>query len=132
MTLHSWRITPAQHPSPPVPQLSVSDALTRLHYHQGEKRLMLAVLIDAISSIEHCSSGRGAKNWGDCQSAVQWVRAHDRQWLFSFENICAVLELDVDRLRTALQVEFPSLFFTASRVDTCHPKASVNLPPVRG
>jgi hypothetical protein len=118
MALHLWqtaRDLPLHLTSSPSSMLA---ALTRLHYRQGEKRLMLAVLIDAIGSIEHYQSGHGAHSWGDCRNALEWVLAQDRRWLFSFESICATLELDPARLRTALQAEFPSLFFTASRADT--------------
>lgn len=132
MALHLWQIMrdiplSQTHAHPPV--LSV---LTKLHYGQAEKRLMLAVLIDAIDRIAHYDSGRGAKNWGDCQDALKWVLACDPHWLFSFENICATLELDSAKLRSALQAEFPSLFFIATRANTYRQRVLVDLQPVRG
>lgn len=111
MASHLWQTTQDLPPRPTNSPSSRLAALTKLHYGQGEKRLMLAILIDAIGSIEHYQSGHGAHSWGDCRDALGWVLAHDRRWLFSFENICTTLEIDPAKLRTALQAEFPSLFF---------------------
>jgi uncharacterized alpha-E superfamily protein len=131
MELHLWQ--------PIIPstlgfasQLSVVTALTRLHFNEGEKRLMQAVLLDALGSIERYSVRKGAQNWGKCQEALQWVLAHDRHWPFSFENICSALDLDADRLRSTLSAEFPMLFLTEIHADTFRPKVLVNLRPVRG
>jgi hypothetical protein len=132
MAFHLWQTTRDLPLRPPSSPSSMLAALTRLHYEQGEKRLMLAILIDAVGSIEHYQSGHGAHSWGDCRAALEWVLAHDRRWLFSFENICATLEIDSAKLRAALQEEFVSLFFTAARVNTYRQKVSVALRPVRG
>jgi hypothetical protein len=132
MTLHPWQAA-IDSPSPqPFSQSPVLSTLTGLYYEQGEKRLMLAVLIDAIDSIARYQSGQGAHSWGDCREALQWVLAHERGWLFSFENICTTLDIDSVRLRAALQAEFPMLFFTASHANTSHQKVSASLQPVRG
>jgi hypothetical protein len=131
MELRSWRIDTVQHASHCVSP-SVAAALSRLHYNRGEQRLMLAVLIDAISSIERYGTGQGAHNWGDCQAAVRWVTAHDHKWPFSFENICSALGLSPARLRSALCTEFPALFLTRTHGDTFHPKASEDLRQAQG
>jgi hypothetical protein len=110
---------------------SVIGMLMRLHYDHGEQRLMLAILLDALNTIACHKTRHGAKNWGDCQTAVQWVRAQDRRWLFSFENICSALDLNPIKLRAALVAEFPALFFKTIRASTFHPTASVSLQPVR-
>ncbi|MFQ5849357.1 MAG: hypothetical protein ACE5JU_02065 [Candidatus Binatia bacterium] len=61
---------------------------------EPEKKLMLAVLEDAIL----CLQGKGLlreKSRKDlCQEAEQWILERDSDWLFSFENICKVLGLD--------------------------------------
>lgn len=132
MALHLWQMRRDIPPSPTRPQPSVLAVVTKLHYGQAEKRLMLAVLIDAISSIDHYASGHGVTSWGDCRDAIAWVLAQDRRWLFSFESICATLDIDPAKLRTALQAEFPSLFFTAIRANTFRQKVSANLRLVQG
>ena len=101
MKLCFWTRDATQHASPCISP-SIAAALSRLHYKRGEQRLMLAVLVDSISSIERCGTGQGANNWGDCQAAVRWMTAHDDKWLFSFENICLMLDLDAAKLRTIL------------------------------
>ena len=107
-------------------------ALSRLHYHRGEQRLMLAVLIDAIGSIEHYETGRGARSWRTCRAAVEWVTNHDQRWPFSFENICLALDLDPAKLRSALCTEFPALFLTKTPGGTFHPKVSEDRQRVQG
>jgi hypothetical protein len=88
---------------------SVVATLTKLHYAQGEKRLMLAVLLDALDIIAAYHEGRRSQSWGEYQAAVRWIMANDHLWPFSFENICYALDLDRDRLRAALQAEFPAI-----------------------
>jgi hypothetical protein len=131
MELRSWKKGAAQHASPCVSS-SVAAALSRLYYNQGEQRLMLAVLLDAINSIERYGMGQGANNWGDCQAAVRWVTAHEQKWPFSFENICMVLDLDSAKLRATLRAEFPALFLTRTHAGTSRPKASGALQSVQG
>jgi hypothetical protein len=76
--------------------------LAQLHYQQGEKRLMLAVLMDAVGCIERYYEGRRTQSWPAFHAARRWVLDRDRTWLFSFENICLALDLDPDRIRSCL------------------------------
>ncbi|MCS6927414.1 MAG: hypothetical protein NZ578_16100 [Candidatus Binatia bacterium] len=80
--------------------------LTQLHYQQGEKRLMLAVLKDAVECIERYLTGRRGHNWPAFSAACHWVLDHDRTWPFSFENICVALDLDPRRIRSLLFAPF--------------------------
>lgn len=69
---------------------------------EGEKRLMIAVLKDAVECLEKY---RGSKNSvGQCQylSAIEWVEDTDTDWLFSFTNICDLLGFDPEYLREVL------------------------------
>jgi hypothetical protein len=83
-------------------QASLPTRRERVHDQQGAKRLMRAVLADAVSCIESYSSGRGPQSWPACRAALSWVLARDQTWPFSFENICLALDLDAGRLRSAL------------------------------
>src|SRR5262249_12906427 len=76
--------------------------LEQLDYQQGEKRLMLAVLKDAVGCIERYNSGRGSCSLQVYRAVLHWVFAQDQAWLFSFENICLALDLDPAPLRSAL------------------------------
>jgi len=69
---------------------------------EGEKRLMIAVLKDAVECLDKY---RGARNsLGRCQyqSAIEWVQDTDTDWLFSFTNICDLLGFDPEYLREML------------------------------
>ena len=74
--------------SSPILQLT----LEQFYYDQGEKRLMLAILTDAVGCIERYRTARGARCWTEYHAALQWVRSHDQRWPFSFENICQTLD----------------------------------------
>jgi hypothetical protein len=61
-----------------------------------EKRLMLAVLLDAIIQLRNGDSS-------DLIDAENWIRDHDASdEPFSFSNICAVLDIESSYLRRGL------------------------------
>ena len=67
-----------------------------------ERRLMLAILQDAIVCLEKGlfrTSRRGSR---PAYEAAQWIAQRDRTWLFSFESICDNLNLDAEALRQQL------------------------------
>ena len=62
---------------------------------------MRAVLVDAI----RCLVGEVSPPTERVQLGGQarlWVRSRDEHWPFSFENVCAALDLETSRLRTLL------------------------------
>jgi hypothetical protein len=68
----------------------------------GEKRLMIAILKDAVECLDkyrHARSGPGRCVY---QNALQWVQDRGTEWLFSFTNICDLLGFDPDYLREML------------------------------
>jgi len=123
---------PVIQPASSLASFSLATALSRLYYHQGEQRLMLAVLVDAIGCVEHYGTRQGARNWGDCCAALRWISSNDQQWPFSFENICAALGLNPAKLRTTLLTKFPVLFLTKPHGDTFHLQVSGDLLRVQG
>jgi hypothetical protein len=102
METHDWRATEFSQDVTVDRRLFLLTVLEQLDYQQGEKRLMLAVLKDAVGSIERYSSGRGVRSLQTYRAALHWVFAQDQAWPFSFENICLALDLDPVRLRSAL------------------------------
>ena len=69
---------------------------------EGEKRLMLAVLRDAVECLEKY---RGVKMGAPkelYQDALSWIEDRSTEWFFCFNNICDLLELDPDYLREFL------------------------------
>ena len=69
---------------------------------EGEKRLMIAVLKDAVECLEKYRGSRTSIGQIQYQSAIEWVEDIDTEWLFSFNNICDLLGFDPEYLREVL------------------------------
>lgn len=69
---------------------------------EGEKRLMIAVLKDAVECLDKYRGSCNSVGQGQYQSAIEWVEDTDTEWLFSFTNICDLLGFDPDYLREVL------------------------------
>lgn len=67
-----------------------------------EKLLMLAVLEDALFCLQNYRSAANAKKAGAFKQALEWIQADDRDWPFSFANICETLGFDIAAARAAL------------------------------
>ena len=78
----------------------------------GEQRLILAVLEDAVYQFNRGLNDRlGEENRGlrrkskasrESREAEEWFKSEDVFYLFSFVNICAILGLDTNYLRSGL------------------------------
>lgn len=79
------------------------DRTRRSSEHDGERRLMIAVLEDAIAVYRKRLASPDRRSRELFVEAEAWIESHDRQWFFSFENICAVLDLDADYIRSGLR-----------------------------
>jgi len=64
-----------------------------------EKHLAIAVLMTAIEDLAKRRRGDAMR---DHRDAENWVRSADEVWPFSFVNLCALLNIPVDDLRTKL------------------------------
>jgi hypothetical protein len=67
-----------------------------------ERRLMLAVLEDAIDCFQkyaHTSDLRGRQLFLESH---EWIMSPDKRWLFSFENICQIVDMNPDYIRQGL------------------------------
>jgi hypothetical protein len=74
-------------------RLSKKDSLT------GEEKLMLAVLEKAIEYFQKyvLANDKGGRKL--FQEAEEWILNKNSDWLYSFENLCAVLGLHPDYMR---------------------------------
>jgi hypothetical protein len=70
---------------------------------RGEKRLMLAVLQDALDCYQKYAFSKDNHGRQLFSDAEGWITCQDRDWYFSFENICETLEIDPDYLRRGVQ-----------------------------
>jgi hypothetical protein len=70
---------------------------------EGERRLLLALLEDAIQIYcKHIVRG-GRRNRRLLRETEEWIESTDRRWVFSFERVCEALELDASYLRRGLR-----------------------------
>lgn len=70
---------------------------------RGEKRLMLAVLEDAVDCYQKFAFAREVRGRELFAEAEEWLFSSDNSWVFAFENICETLELNADYIRRGLQ-----------------------------
>src|SRR5256886_7406388 len=78
------------------------DRVRRRVEHDGERRLMIAVLEDAVDVYRKQAGAQEARKQQLFREAEEWIEDRDRTWLFSFENICDVLDIDSSYVRRGL------------------------------
>ena len=72
--------------------------LKKSHFIDPERRLMAAILEDAVSCLS--KEQRHGKYFAE---ALSWINADDPEdWIFSFANVCETLGLDPSYLRRGL------------------------------
>jgi hypothetical protein len=71
---------------------------------EAEYRLMVAVLEDAIDCFQKHCNARDAKARQLFEDAERWVASDDRNWPFSFINICDLLGLNPSYVREGLNL----------------------------
>ena len=69
---------------------------------EGEKRLMIAILKDAVECLNKYRGARSSLGRSQYQSAIEWVMDTSTDWLFSFTNICDFLGFDPEYMREVL------------------------------
>jgi len=69
---------------------------------QPAKRLMLAILTDALELVLQDPARENARRAFWQRRAADWIRSDDVQWFYSFRNVCETLGVDVKRLRAAV------------------------------
>lgn len=75
----------------------------RKFYLAPEKRLMLAILEDAVDCFQKCVCARDKKRRNLFLDAEHWIfDKNDGDWMFSFENVCDVLGLSPRYMRREL------------------------------
>ncbi|MBI2996840.1 MAG: hypothetical protein HYY46_00060 [Deltaproteobacteria bacterium] len=69
---------------------------------EPEKRLMLAVLEDAIQCFQDNVSARSGRGKRLFEEGEEWILEEDIDWIFSFESICEVLGFNPEYVRQGL------------------------------
>jgi hypothetical protein len=78
------------------------DGVWRTKARSGEKRLILAVLEDAIDSFFKYLCAKDEEGQEIFQEAERWILKKDSDWIFSFENVCDQLGISAPYLRAEL------------------------------
>jgi hypothetical protein len=79
------------------------DALRRRIFLEPEKRLMLAILEDAVQCFQNNGFAQSVRGRRIFQEARKWIVDADRDWIFSFENVCEALGLNPAYVRAGLR-----------------------------
>ena len=69
-----------------------------------EHRLMMAVLEDAIHCLERYRGATDSRRRRLFREAQRWLLAVESHWPYSFEAICAALDLDASAVRQHLRL----------------------------
>jgi hypothetical protein len=77
-------------------------AFTREGGMARERRLMLAVLQDAVECYQKYALARDPRGKQLFDDAAEWIDTDEREWSFSYVNICEVLGLNPEYIRRGL------------------------------
>jgi hypothetical protein len=79
------------------------EAMRRKHLLEGEKRLILSVLEDAIECYMKCIEAATSKGQRLFRDADEWINHEDKRWVFSFDNVCDMLDINPEYMRLGLR-----------------------------
>ena len=80
----------------------VIEDLSKTNIREGEKRLMLALLANAIDDFQKYVRANDQKGKELFHEAEEWFLETDSPAFFSFENVCEFLQLNASYLRQGL------------------------------
>src|SRR5262245_55885842 len=108
---------------------SCIEAVYKKTLHEGEERLMIAILENAVEYFQEYVLARKPRGKQLFQKAEEWFLDEDGARLFSFVNICETLGLHPDHIRKGLMV-WKEARLTMSSVQS-HPARRTKLPRTR-
>ena len=78
------------------------EAMRKKHLLEGEKRLILSVLEDAVECFMKCIDAATNKGQRLFREADEWITHEDKRWVFSFDNVCDMLDINAEYMRVGL------------------------------
>jgi hypothetical protein len=84
--------------------IGLIESVYKKNIREGEERLMLAVLENAVEYFQKYVLARNPRGKQLFQEAEEWFLEKDGETLYSFENICETLGLHPDPIRKGLLV----------------------------
>lgn len=95
-----------------IPRLTVPRRISRFALEQrsrlhddesnGARRLMWAILKDTLRCYQNYFDAPSMPGQRLFRDAQQWIYEENVVWVFSFDNVCTMLNVDGDRLRKEL------------------------------
>jgi len=79
------------------------EAMRKKHLLEGEKRLILSVLEDAVECLMKCIDASTSKGQRLFREADEWIAHEDKRWVFSFDNVCDMLDINPEYMRMGLR-----------------------------
>ncbi len=79
------------------------EAMRKKHLLEGEKRLILSVLEDAVECFMKCIDASTNKGQRLFREADEWINHEDKRWVFSFDNVCDMLDINAEYMRIGLR-----------------------------
>jgi hypothetical protein len=95
------RVTSLFQPDTLLPDQYLETFRRKFHL-EPEKKLMLAVLEDAIACYQKYIFAQEGKGRVLAQETEQWLLDENSDWLFSFDNVCETLGFDPAYMREGL------------------------------
>ena len=102
------------------------DVFRRSEPLEPEKALLLAVLEDAVHCYRKYATARDRIGKEYFREAEEWIMGGGDGWIFAFENVCDLLGLDPQYIRSGLRrsLELPGERQTKGRGGTPHRTAA--------
>ncbi|MGE5218373.1 MAG: hypothetical protein ACM3SP_15370 [Chloroflexota bacterium] len=95
------RVTSLFQPDTLLPDQYLDTFRRKLHL-EPEKKLMLAILEDAIACYQKYLFARDSKGKALFQEAEEWMEVVDSEGIFAFDSVCESLGLNPDYLRRGM------------------------------
>lgn len=80
-----------------------------------ERRLMVALMRDAMRCIDKYRHARDAAGRRLFEQDAQWVLSDDRTWVYGFLRVCEALDLDAASVRRSLALSSDQMSFVRPR-----------------
>lgn len=78
-------------------------SLRERQYKQGEKRLLLAILEDAVHHFQAYLFSGKRRDKRLFKEAEDWLMSQENEWVFSCVNICNILDINPGYLQNGLK-----------------------------
>jgi hypothetical protein len=95
------RVTSLFQPDTLLPEQYLETFRRKLHL-EPEKKLMLAILEDAIACYQKYIFARDGKGKALFREAEDWVQEKGAEGIFSFDSVCETLDFNPDYLRRGM------------------------------